>query len=1242
MILDFIKSTNFLINKTKMFFISLIVSILFSVIASQGAYAIPSEYLTNGILETSTFSGSPITNAGFGDRVINDGTFDQSGSTNQQISLLGTLDAKTIQDQAIDNKTIQEQAIDNNNIYKIWSDNTTSSNNEILFVKSTDGGKSFTDPKNISNNTSESINPAIAVSGNTVYVAWSDNTTSSNNEILFVKSTDAGANFTDPENISNNAGTSENPAIAVSGNSVYMAWSDNTSYNSPPDCSSADSSPSSLWPPNRNMQSIDIVGLTDPDGENVSINIDRITQDEPTRRNNGDPSWPDGEIIGTSIAKVKAEREVGHDNDGRVYRINFTASDSSGATCSGSVTVEVPPNPNREAIDSGQKYDSTKPNQLIDNNIQNVRSDNTSGNNEILFVKSTDAGANFTDPENISHNAGSSENPAIAVSGNAVYVAWSYNTSSNNEILFVKSTDAGANFTDPENISNNAGTSENPVIAVSGNAVYVAWSNSASNSEIFFIKSTDAGANFTDPENISNNAGTSENPVIAVSGNSVYVVWIDTTSGNNQVPIAVSENAGENFSTPIIISNNADAISNPQITIFGDNVSITWIDNSSGTNKILIAESTNGGNSFNAPRTVSNNPYVYVTWLEDNGNTGLGDAFIAVSNNTGATFNTQNLSIVDSNSTYAADVSNPIVFGSNVYATWIQSDVKYGESDAFIAVSNDNGTSFNRQNLSIVDPNRPTAVYPLNKPVVSGDNVYVTWREGDFNTDETDPFIAVSNDNGASFTTQNLSIVGPNGRTDLDSIREPVVYGDNVYVTWIQGDFNTGERDAFIAVSNDNGASFIIQNLNIKLPNSPNSVFHISKPVVYGDNVYVTWIEDNGNTGLGDAFIAVSNDNGLSFTTQNLSIEPNGPTDLDSISEPVVSGDNVYVTWSEEENANTNFDDLFIAVSNDNGQIFTPQNLSIVHPNHPTDIMNINNLGLLPVVSGNNVYVTWLEQEDGNHDINDAFIAVSNNTGQTFNTTRLSIADPNGLTNADHITNPVVLGSSVYVTWIERSNATNGERDAFIAVSNNTGQTFKTRSLSIADPNGPTRIDEDNRISPPRVSGSNLYVTWDEQPTTLTGDDPFIAVYNNTGQTFNTTSLSISNPHNRGTDFPVNSPVVSGSSVYVTWIEEPSITRESDAFIAISNDTGQTFNTTRLSNLDPGTRANNIINNPVVSGDNIYVTWREDKYNHPPFLQNAFIAVSNDNGASFKTEGLSIFGQESLGNVRSIGNPVVP
>ena len=130
MILNFIKSTNFLINKTKTFFISLIVSILFCLIASQGAYAIPSEYLTNGSFETSTFSGSPITNLGFDNKIINDGGFGHPGSSNQQISL-ASLDAMNTTEAVVDN-----------NIYNVWSDNL-SGNNEIFIAVSTNGGKAL-------------------------------------------------------------------------------------------------------------------------------------------------------------------------------------------------------------------------------------------------------------------------------------------------------------------------------------------------------------------------------------------------------------------------------------------------------------------------------------------------------------------------------------------------------------------------------------------------------------------------------------------------------------------------------------------------------------------------------------------------------------------------------------------------------------------------------------------------------------------------------------------------------------------------------------------------------------------------------------------------------------------------------------------------------------------------------------------------------------------------------------------
>ena len=86
----------------------------------------------------------------------------------------------------------------------------------------------------------------------------------------------------------------------------------------------------------------------------------------------------------------------------------------------------------------------------------------------------------------------------------------------------------------------------------------------------------------------------------------------------------------------------------------------------------------------------------------------------------------------------------------------------------------------------------------------------------------------------------------------------------------------------------------------------------------------------------------------------------------------------------------------------------------------------------------------------------DAFIAVSNNNGTTFNTTKLSIEDPNGPTYAGEISDPVVFGNNVYVTWIEDENAHINEEDVFIAVSEDNGQTFNITRLSIADPNGPT------------------------------------------------------------------------------------------------------------------------------------------------------------------------------------------
>jgi len=131
--------------------------------------------------------------------------------------------------------------------------------------------------------------------------------------------------------------------------------------NQPPDCSNV--AQVGLWPPNHSFGEIDMAataGVTDPDGDPVTLTVDGITQDEPVLAPGSGNTSPDGAGVGTGVALVRAERTGG--GNGRVYRIGFTASDGNGGTCGGFLNVAVPHSQNGDpAIDDGQLHDSTQP-----------------------------------------------------------------------------------------------------------------------------------------------------------------------------------------------------------------------------------------------------------------------------------------------------------------------------------------------------------------------------------------------------------------------------------------------------------------------------------------------------------------------------------------------------------------------------------------------------------------------------------------------------------------------------------------------------------------------------------------------------------------------------------------------------------------------------------------------------------------------------------------------------------------
>ena len=329
------------------------------------------------------------------------------------------------------------------------------------------------------------------------------------------------------------------------------------------------------------------------------------------------------------------------------FEIFFRASDDNGQTFGPTINL------------SNNPTDSFLPQiAAVGDNVYVTWGDTDTGSllgSDIFFAESEDNGQTFTTSINLS-NSGSSSMPQIAAIGDNIYVTWLRSISGSFDIFFAESDDNGQTFTTPINISNSTGDTpftELPNIAAVGDNVYVPWQdNTPGNDEIFFRASDDNGQTFSPTVNVSNNAGPSLLPQIVaietINGNFVYVTWEDSTLGNFETFFRTSDDNGQTFGPTINVSNNTGFSQWPQIAAVGDNVYVTWDDNTLGNFEIFFRTSDDNGQTFGPTINVSNNTgfsqspkivaiinHIYVTWEELLGN---GEIFFRASSDNGHTF----------------------------------------------------------------------------------------------------------------------------------------------------------------------------------------------------------------------------------------------------------------------------------------------------------------------------------------------------------------------------------------------------------------------------------------------------------------------------------------------------------------------------------------------------------------------------------------------------------------------------
>jgi hypothetical protein len=396
------------------------------------------------------------------------------------------------------------------NVYMVWQENNpdrfgynNNANNNIQYnnnyrnydiymKKSTDGGSTFSKEINLSKNPGFSEHPQIAISENNVYVAWIDEstTTTKNQEILFRKSIDGGNTFDKIINLSNSSNAdSYNLEITAAGNNVYAVWQETTL----PNAYDYDTSSSG--------------------GVNADNNSDRSSIS--SGKENGSILFRASTDDGNTFKKIKSLSNSAFKSYPKI------AAFENSAYVVWNVGIVDDDNSNRE-----------------DNNANNI-------NDGIFFTKSFDRGNSFSDTIKLNSDQNSIGESQIAAYGNNVYVVWGGNPDEKivGDIFFVKSSDNGNRFAKAVSLGEQNSLNVE-IISGENNNVYIAWQAllSDGNEEILFKKSSDNGASFTNiNENISKNEGISECTSMAVSqNNNIYVAWEDYTYGNHEILFAKS------------------------------------------------------------------------------------------------------------------------------------------------------------------------------------------------------------------------------------------------------------------------------------------------------------------------------------------------------------------------------------------------------------------------------------------------------------------------------------------------------------------------------------------------------------------------------------------------------------------------------------------------------------------------------------------------------------------------------
>lgn len=332
----------------------------------------------------------------------------------------------------LQNNTKQVASI-GNIVHAVWYDNRDG-NSEIYYKRSSDAGASWGADTRLTNAASNSEEPGIIAVSNFIHVAWND-LRDGDWGIYYKRSSDGGLNWSADQRLSDQPSNAFYPAMAGNGNLLHLVWMDSRN-------GSTQNGYETYY-----KRSTD-AGITW--GEDI-----RLTN------NTTNTLYPSISVSSQYVHIVWYDTPVSQQatyymrstNEGLTFNSEIRLSSTAGAS-------------NWPCISASGEF------------VHVVWLDTRDGNYEIYYKRSSDSGTNWGTDTRLTNTVPNSWYPSIETSGRILHVVWWDQLNiptGNSQIYYKRSTDAGTNWEPDIRITNDDNYSKYTSVAVSDQSVHVVW-----------------------------------------------------------------------------------------------------------------------------------------------------------------------------------------------------------------------------------------------------------------------------------------------------------------------------------------------------------------------------------------------------------------------------------------------------------------------------------------------------------------------------------------------------------------------------------------------------------------------------------------------------------------------------------------------------------------------------------------------------------------------------------------------